>query len=160
MVYLHSKDDYRPDVPMTFIRSSDLKWSHQPSVVGACPGEDHIVAAKDMIDASRLGEASATPYSHHPSDHTKMGCPDYTNGNELKTSDYTRPFDGSKRDNILGELEGYNEEGFFLDADDDDNELRSGIGTRAPVFYEYVKGKYVTYWFFYPYDDFTYHHPS
>ncbi len=53
--------------------------------------------------------------------------------------DHTRPFDGSKRDNILGELEGYMKEGFFLDPVDDEYGLRRGIGTGAPVFYEYVK---------------------
>jgi hypothetical protein len=41
-------------------------------------------------------------------------------------------------------------EGFFLNFP---NTQRAGQGTSAPVFYEYSAHKYVTYWFFYGFND-------
>jgi len=160
VVYLHSNDEYRPGDPMTFIRSSELRWSHQAQnrILSTCV--DHPEAATGLIDASRLGEGAITPYTHMPKGHSSTSCDHRTDMAELEASDHTRPFDGSKRKNILGQEQGYMKEGFFLDPDNQNNELRRGIQSGitefpgAPVFYEYVEHKYITYWFFYPYDRF------
>lgn len=165
LVYLYPNDDYRPGDPLTFIRNSKLGWSHQatapPGV--ACPGGDHEVAARGAVDAGKLGAASPSPYAHSPLNHANLLCRDYGEDMALKAGDYTRPFDGPKRDNILGELEGYMKEGIFLDPENDDGSRR-GVKERpgapfysgVPVFYEYVRHAYVTYWFFYPYDEYRF----
>lgn len=157
MVYLHPDEDYRPGDPMRFISRSELRWSHQ-ATAGGFPCGDHGEVGRGAIDAGRLGEASSSPYTHNPRDTSNPFCRHFEDI-KLKASDHTRPFDGSKRDNILGELEGYMKEGFYL-APPEDSNLRAGIGDGAPVFYEYVKGKYVTYWFFYPYNLFRIENPE
>lgn len=154
LVYLHPRDEFWPGDPSEFIRRSELRWSHQATVVCG----DHTVAARGAVDASRLG--GATPYAHNPRNPSNLLC-HHREDVELTARDYTRPFDGSKRNNVLGEDDGYLKEGFFLDPENDQS-LRRGIprvpGNQiypgAPVFYEYVKGQYVTYWFFFPFNEY------
>lgn len=157
LVYLHSNDAYRPGDPMTFIRGSALRWSHQsPSL--RCG--DYTDAERGEVDAARLGQSASLPYVHWPRINTENSCDLRTNIPPLAAYEHTRPFDGSERHNVLGQEEGYLREGYYLDPDDEDNELRAGIGVGAPVFYEYVPRKYVAYWFFYPYNEFRLENPQ
>lgn len=159
VVYLHSDDEYRPGDPMMFIRGSELKWSHQAQNL-LVPCDDHSDAERGTIDATRLGAAATSPYSHWPKVHSETSCDHRTDIPPLAAYERTRPFDGAERQNVLGQEKDYMKEGYYLDPDDDDNELRNGVETGpsvfpgAPVFYEYVEHQYVTYWFFYPYDKF------
>lgn len=159
VVYLHSDDEFRPGDPMTFIRGSALKWSHQAQNL-LFPCDDHTDAELGTIDAARLGAAAAFPYSHLPKVHSETSCDHRADIPPLAAYEHTRPFDGDARENVLGREKDYTKEGYYLDPDDDDNELRSGVPTSpsvfpgAPVFYEYVEHQYVTYWFFYPYNKF------
>src|SRR5205085_4951784 len=165
LVYLHPDEKYWPEDPLTFINNSSLNWFHE----GGC--EPHPIAARGTVQASRLGADSATPYTDHPIFPTINGATCSTIAEiEFKTRDYTRPWDGSKRssveNNFFWNNPFYEKEGFYLDQDDSD-EIRQGIRSipgnpiypGAPVFYEYVPGRYVTYWFFYAYDDFSFPHP-
>lgn len=151
LVYLHPNEAYFPDDPMTFIRGSELKWSHQAQAP-VTPCGDDSVAGLGEVDVERLGASALSPYSHLPKNNDdcgpRMDIP------PLAAYEHTRPFDGAARNNVLGQEKGYLREGFYLDPNDDDDELRKGLGTAAPVFYEYVPRRYVTYWFFYPYDEF------
>ncbi|HEX7317471.1 MAG TPA: HYR domain-containing protein [Pyrinomonadaceae bacterium] len=154
LVYLHPDDEFRPADPAQFIRRSELRWSHQAVV--ACG--DHAVAERGTVMAARLGQEPA--YTHNPRNTSDLLCR-HREDVELSAHAYTRPFDGSKRDNVLGREDGYLKEGFFLDPENDPA-LRRGIQamlggasyTGAPVFYEYEKGRYVTYWFFYAYNEY------
>lgn len=155
LVYLHPEDEFRPADPLEFIRRSELRWSHQATVVCG----DHTVAARGEIDAERLGRG--TPYTHNPRSQSNLLC--HREDIALTARDHTRPFDGAERDNVLGQEDNYLREGFFLDPENDDG-LRRGVEERpgapsyggVPVFYEYVPYKYVTYWFFYPYNEYRF----
>lgn len=154
LVYLYPDDEFRPADPSEFIRRSELRWSHQATI--ACG--DHLVAERGAVDASRLGQEPA--YAHNPRKPSNLLC-HHREDVELSARAYTRPFDGSKRDNVLGQEDGYLKEGFFLDPENDPA-LRRGIQSvpgsptyrGAPVFYEYFQGRYVTYWFFYAYNEY------
>lgn len=156
LVYLHSEDIYRPGNPVSFINESSLNWFHE----GGCDSE--VIAARNSVQADRLGELSAMPYIANPIFPTINGvsCVNVSNI-EFKTRDYTRPWDGVKRssaeNNFFWSNLFYEKEGFYLDLEDD-AESREGMPdpvlnqSGAPLVYEYVPGKYVTYWFFYPYN--------
>lgn len=165
MVYLHPDDEYRPGNPISFINNSALWWFH----AGGCRPD--LVAATATVKPERLGrqEGAESPYSNNAIlPRTSQDDPCVYSNVTFYADDYTRPYDGSKRsgpeNNYWWDNPFYENEGFYLDLSDDPN-LRRGMSPPsldqpgAPVFYEYVPGKYVTYWFFYPYDDFSFPHP-
>ena len=162
MVYLHPDEKYWPENPVTFIHNSSLNWFHE----GGCGYQE--VAARGSVQAARLGKESSTPYTASPDFPTinRASCVPIP-GIEFQADDYTRPWDEKRKDyNSFWKDSFYEREGFYLDQDDSDS-VRQGIKSipgnliypGAQVFYEYVPGQYVTYWFFYAYDDFTFPHP-
>jgi hypothetical protein len=161
IVHLYSNDKYRPGDPATFINNSDLFWFHE----GGC-GQDQVVATP-KIEPERLGTGDAAYFHNAILPRTSQDIPCVHSNKVFYASYYTRPYDGDKRsgpengnwwDNPF-----YEREGFYLDPRDDDA-LRHGIPhppnslvhPGAPVFFEYVPRQYVTYWFFYPYDEFSF----
>jgi hypothetical protein len=158
LVHLHPVENYWPGDPLTFISNSSLNWFHE----GGCTTDP--VAPRNAVQASRLGAESGAPYTAQPDFRTINGVscvprPDFV----FRAHNYTRPWDGTKRskDNDFWNDPFYEREGFYLDQDDAES-IRKGIEgdtqnpdySGAPVFYEYSPGRYVTYWFFYPYNRF------
>lgn len=121
-VYLHSSEAYRPMSAATFLSRSRLRWSHD----AACP--DHQLAGTGEIRAASLGSGA---YGHQTAGNILCG----DSGRRYASNEKVRP-----RDGVTGT------EGMFLDMD---NGARGGSGTSAPVYYEYVRGSFVTYWFLY-----------
>lgn len=126
-VFLYSTDSYRPATTADFLSHSNLRWAHDQSCA------DHELAARGHVDVTRLGTggyqhqtASAWPFCDHH-DH------------QYRSTDFTRP-----RGGVVGG------EGFFLDLD---NAARHGVGRAAPVYFEYQAHKFVTYWFFYAFNN-------
>ncbi|MGA8112183.1 MAG: hypothetical protein WCA46_00820 [Actinocatenispora sp.] len=128
LVYLHPDDDDLPMAAATFVANSRLRWSHD----GGCP--DHQLADTGQADAAQLGSGG---YSHQEENAVCQHSGAAWTSNQL-----TRP-----RQDGDGTSGG---EGFFLDLD---NTARPGQGTTAPVYYDYAAHGYVTYWFFYGFDD-------
>jgi hypothetical protein len=128
-VYLAPGEAYLPMSAGTFVAQSSLSWAHDTG----CP--DATVAERTTIDASKLG---AGGYQHQIAD---VLCVEH--GTQYKSNELTRPRQGDKPNVPTAE-------GFFLNFP---NTQRSGQGTAAPVYYEYSAHKYVTYWFFYAFND-------
>lgn len=150
LVYLHSDDNYRPGNPASFINESSLNWFHE----GGCDSE--VIA--DSVQADRLGELTTTPYTAKPT-MINNSCMNFFNI-VFKANDYTRPWDDNRKNyNGFWNDPFYQKEGFYLDLEDE-FESQEGMPAPvlnqpgAPVFYEYVHGQYITYWFFYPYNSF------
>jgi hypothetical protein len=121
-VHLHSQESHLPMSAATFIARSRLRWSHDSACL------DHQLAGAGSVSSRDLG---AGRYSHQVAG--DITCSDH--GDRIPSNAKVRP-----RDGVAGN------EGFFLDMDDG---ARGGAGTSAPVYYEYVPGRYVTYWFLY-----------
>jgi hypothetical protein len=128
-VYLAPRERYLPMNASRFVARSSLSWARDQN----CP--DDTVAERRQVDAARLGSGG---YEHQISDAI---CVDH--GDQHRSNELTRPRQSGKD----GVPEG---EGFFLNFP---NGQRAGQGTRAPVFYEYSAHEYVTYWFFYAFND-------
>ena len=117
-----------------FIDQSSLRWAHDEN----CP--DHEVAGNGDVDAGRLGSGG---YSHRAALPPGGLCSHH--GPDYQSDDFTRPRDSGHGRNGTPPTD----EGFFLDFTGD----RHGQGVRAPVYYEYSPKQYVTYWFFYAFND-------
>lgn len=125
-VYLHPKERDLPMAAAAFIANSSLRWSHD-----RCG--DHPAKAKGSVSAAGLGKgtykhqiASAWPLCRH-------------HGKAYHCNEHTRPREAARSG-----------EGFFLDLD---NSKRRGQGADSPVYFDYQKNGYITYWFFYGYND-------
>ena len=168
LVFLHSDDDYRPANASSYILNSNLVWAHKGEIPQVSSCEPDTVAGWGTTVEIRLGNpldqtgdpgaASLPAYSHQV--RNLLSC--QHSARFLTTRDYTRPFDEAKRRNILAS-DIYKREGFYLDPLNDDL-FRKGAANRssqpdseyvgAPVYYEYVPQQYITYWFFYAYNNF------
>jgi hypothetical protein len=170
LVYLHSSEDFFPDNPMRFIHSSSLRWSE--IFISDSLNISQLVAPRNFVSPNRLG--SVTPkiprYVHTPLP-MAAACIPKQNKSKVRfySTNYTRPYDSEKRaedketpysDTWLNNC--YKTAGFYLDLDNTD-EAREGmtntsdnphVYSGAPVFYEYQPHSYITYWFFYAYDEF------
>lgn len=131
IVQLHPNESYFPMNATTYLSRMALKWSHG----GGCP--DHTTVAAGSIDPRKLGqggyrdkaEISGWPFC-------EIAGPYYTSAN------LTRPFDSGNP--LPNQPEGY-----FLRPT---NRQRGDLQT-APVYYEYVAQRSVTFWFFYGFND-------
>ena len=128
VVHLHESDTSRPMNANDFISRSELRWDHE----GRCYSDSHVARP---VDARTLGTGG---YRHQK----KGGAFCKHGGREYNSAEKTRPKGGG----VAGD------DGFFLDLD---NDARGGEGTTAPVYYDYAAGAWITYWFFYGYNDFT-----
>lgn len=128
-VYLAPGEAYAPMSAGTFVTKASLSWAHD----SGCP--DAGIASAGKIDAAKLGGGG---YQHQIADAI---CAEH--GTQYPSDALTRPRQGDKGSVPTGE-------GFFLNFP---NTERAGQGTSAPVYYEYSAHNYVTYWFFYAFND-------
>jgi hypothetical protein len=129
-IYLAPGERFGPLSARRFIRQSSLSWAHDAPCT-----TDHEVAARRTVDGTRLGSGG---YQHQIADAL---CNDH--GDQHRSNELTRPRQGDKGD--VPE-----DEGFFLNFP---NRLRERTSTAVPVYYEYVRHSFVTYWFFYAFND-------
>lgn len=167
-VRLHPNEQYLPGDPAAFIYNSSLAWSHG----NGCP--DGPVAPLHNVNPQRLGHWSnlrLPPYSHNPNYPTINAASCVHNNKVLFTAkERTRPYDEGRmkdtcnpRRDFWQEFEGfYEREGFYLNLLDDasvrsgtpSNSCDPGVYAGPAVFYEYVPGQYIDYWFFYAYNEY------
>ena len=134
-VRLHPDEQYWPArVIAHFLQHAELKYSFTRS---------YSITKSDAgfgeIEAWRLGLGSGIR------SYPQLGC---TGGKWFKASDLTRPYESGR----IGCLAG-SQEGFFLNLDDDFRAGEPNNLANVPVYYEFLSGRYVQYYFFYAYDD-------
>jgi hypothetical protein len=128
-LYLAPGERFTPIDAGAFVAQSSLSWARDQSC------KDDTVAERTKVSATRLGMGG---YQHQISNAL---CMDH--GAQHHSNALTRPRQGGKGGVPKGE-------GFFLDFPD---EQRVGQGATAPVYYEYSPHRYITYWFFYAFND-------
>jgi hypothetical protein len=129
LVYLAVKEANRPANASEFIANSRLRWSHDSNQ------RDHGITDTGGVDENKLGSGG---YSHRTEN--ALG---FHTGDPIKSNADVRPKDGHGS--------GGNE-GFFLDLDNSHRASRKS-GTDAPVYFEAKNHHYITYWFFYAFND-------
>jgi hypothetical protein len=129
VVFLATNEANRPADADEYIRNSSLRWSHDSR-----RGDD-LIAAVGQVNARSLGHGGYT--------HQTEGLVGGHTGPQIPSNADVRPRDHKGS--------GGNE-GFFLDVD---NKHRASqrSGTDAPVYYEAKDRHYITYWFFYAFND-------
>jgi hypothetical protein len=136
LVRLHPDEQAFPGRPVRdFVAKSKLFWWHEYNC-GSCRD---LVAGAGRVDARRLGRLSDSPYRWHA----------YSTDRWFSATQYTRPL-GTESDRAGLSMH----EGFSLDLPN--TALARGGQpdlTQDAVFWEYLPGRFVTYWFFYPYND-------
>lgn len=133
-VRFHTYEKFFPMGQREFINKSSLRWAHD----AGCP--DALLAPRGNVNMTALGNGS----------YRRAEASDWTcrlKDVRYRSNQATRPYQTNK----------YNREkpeGFFLDLK---NKARPGTkpvaGRGAPVYYNYVSGSYITYWFMYGFDD-------
>jgi len=139
LVYIHpSEGNYPASARRDYLRHSSLRWARGGMV-------DRTVAGRGQISAIRLGDrpANTNPYSRE----VRVSCGPYVSCvKTYRSYDYTRPrgTEAPRNDLPVGD-------GFFLDFRGD----RGGIRdlSNVPAYYHYSPGAFITYWFFYPWND-------
>jgi hypothetical protein len=124
VIYLTKGETKRPTNVGAFLQHAALGWSHS-----TCP--DHQIASLGTVNATSLGSGA---YKHQA---TNSLCAH--SGTTYSSNQDVRP-----RESLGGA------EGMYLDLDN----AQRGIGSvRAELYYDYLKGDHITYWFFYAYND-------
>lgn len=135
-VHMHPKETAFPTSPLKFVENSSLKWAADSSC------RDIKIARQGQIDLKMLRSGS---YRHRE---VENGARCFSTGRRYSSNDVTRPYDGNARRNPkLAPAEG-----FFFDVKKsllNGDPVPEDDQIRTPVSYRYVKGKFVTYWFFY-----------
>lgn len=134
LVFLAQGEKYGPASADAFIQNSRLRWSHDAGF------RDDEIADKGKIDEAKLGGNGKNNAAY--TDQVESQVLPIKHGRHIRSDQDVRPNDGKG--------DGGNE-GFFLDLD---NSRRGSLGsTKSPVYYEAKAGHYITYWFFYAYND-------
>lgn len=128
-----NEDKYPASVQGYFLANSSLRFVRSRRLL---PDKHTTVAPRGAPAQTpdRLGAATSRPWTFRRNNRT------------YRASDFTRPHDTSNGRNGLG-----TNDGFYLDLANDHHGGDPNLGN-DPVYYEYVHGRYVTYWFFYAYD--------
>jgi hypothetical protein len=147
LVWLHSSERLWPMSADAFVERSALQWSRRPGCA------DTLVARAGDVTAGRLGAGAA---AHGGAYRQSITAAPPSAGVDLclpgpfsrASHDYTRP-------------ESHRKEGFYLNLADAERigtaprcppgQPRCGVYRRAPVYYEYSRRRYVTYWYFFGY---------
>lgn len=132
LVHLHPNEDFMPMSASRFVALSELKWSHG----GNC--QDHTKVSRGQIDAAKLGGGGY----HDQAEVSDLPACEVAD-RDYSSQELTRPWDSK---NPIP----HQPEGFFLEFPDSQ---RAGDLGSAPVYYEYVHKKSVTFWFFYAFND-------
>jgi hypothetical protein len=134
-VRLHPSEQYWPArVIAHFLRNAELKWSGSKYTALTLPN-----AGFGEVEPRRLGLGSAT------TSYAWIGCSGYR---WFRSWDLTRPYE-SGRTGCLGS----GPEGFFLNLRDSARAGEPDNLAGVPVYYEFLSGRYVQYYFFYANDD-------
>jgi hypothetical protein len=128
-VYLAPGERFAPLDAGAFVAQSSLSWARDQGC------RDDAIADRTKVNVARLGSGG---YQHQIANALCIN-----HGVQHRSNELTRP----RQDGKGGVPKG---EGFFLNFP---NDQRSGQGTSAPVYYEYSPRHYVTYWFFYAFND-------
>jgi hypothetical protein len=134
-VWIASGEQYRPaSARRWFMKYSSLMYARYEQIPIPVVGRGHI-------DSIRLGEQGRSPKPYYLTG---------ASGSRVYAYQLTRPYeDRPERATAL-------HTGFFLDLKDD---KRGGAQAnqqgqlKVPVYYHYKAGRFITYWFFYPYSD-------
>jgi hypothetical protein len=128
LVHLDRQDLHLPMPADCFLEQSKLRWAKLSA------RDDEEIEPVSEIEDDQLGGAE--------------GGYEFEDEGVFRSHEFTRPFAGN-RVRLTGRR------GFYLDLED---EFRFGLAppspgnvefTGTPVYYEFVPGRYVTYWFFY-----------
>lgn len=154
VVAIHPGERSLPLAAERFLEFSTLRWREddchdETLAVGAKLYESHL----PVIDPTRLGGRNA-PYTHRRGD-----APACRSGKTFATSDYTRPRDPLRPDDITID------EGFYLDLDDEQRSTVAGKLTgrtvSAPVYVTRREGRRngepvlrITYWMLFVFNRF------
>ena len=134
-VHLHPGDGTRPMNADDFIAKSELRWDHE----GRCFNDEPIARPVNAKALATVPDENGNGGYRHQ----KKGGPFCRlGGRYYNSTEKTRP----KSDGVAGG------DGFYLNFD---NDARGGEGTTAPVYYDFLAGRWITYWFFYGYNDWT-----
>jgi len=156
-VFLYPRDDDRPSRPLRgFVGRASLDWN----VPGLFQG-DREVEKEGEIKARLLGKHVTNPRRryNHTTDENSWGrdvlfvATDCTRPHQVPCSYRQRePGRGAETTQNQAHLDG--QEGFFMDIADS-FEVRHGEDDlrAAPVLYQYKPRRYISYWFFYAYND-------
>src|SRR4051812_14625055 len=148
-VWLHSSEKAYPASASSFISNSRLRWSHANCKDHAVENADGSDASYDAIDQSRLGAAAGSgAYSH--TGNLVQGLVCVHGSRDYLANEFTRPRDGS------GDRVTSGSEGMFLDLKNGEHKGNTALA-EDPVYFDYVPQHYVVYWFFYPYNNFSFH---
>lgn len=128
-VYLAPGERFEPLKATSFVAESSLSWARDQGC------SDDTVADRTHIDQKLLGSGG---YRHQIANALCVN-----HGTQHPSDKLTRP----RHDGKDGVPKG---EGFFLNFP---NERRAGQVSDAPVYYEYAPRRYITYWFFYAFND-------
>jgi hypothetical protein len=126
LIYLAQGETHYPTNTAAFLQHTALGWSHD----SGCP--DHQLASLGTVNATSLGSGGYT----HRADNAfcSPGSTVYASNQNV------RPYN----------FESGSPEGMYLDLD---NSMRGMGSVRAELYYDYLKGDHITYWFFYAYND-------
>ena len=127
LVYLDKREQALPMSVDCFLENAELRWA------AALPAGDVIIEQIGRIDFDRLGGG--------------QGGYSVDDGGIFRSQEFTRPF-GDRRARLSGRR------GFFVDAKARFQKGPAQPSDRyalaaTPLYYEFVPGHYVTYWFFY-----------
>lgn len=140
-VYLHPDEQYRPSSFDWYLERADLLWARD--ALSPCPP---TFVASAPLDAYSLGSGGYWARStRNVAGDPLLVCEE--NGDVYRTNQSTYPGDSSS---AVTDDHG---EGFYLDVPT--SAYEGDDPSNAPVYYEYVAGRYIVYWFFYPYNDFA-----
>lgn len=143
-VVFHPGERAFPDSADTFIARSVLKWSHDSPTLSRLSCDDDTVAVD--VESARLGGQWA-PYMH--AQNRADGSCEHSD-EWFSATEYVRPLDGSPL-----KVTRVNE-GFYLDLGGDGEATfdEGDASITAPAYYEYERGRYVIFWFFYPFNNY------
>jgi hypothetical protein len=143
-VYIAPKESAFPNAAPDFIANSRLRWSHWNCKDHAVENPDGSDASYDAIDQSRLGASAGSGAYSHPGN-LVQGSICIHGSRDYLANEFTRPRDSSSDRVTQGS------EGMFLDLRNSQHKGNSNLSA-DPVYYDYVPGHYVVYWFFYNYN--------
>jgi PKD repeat protein len=145
ILYLHPEEKHFPMDPGDFIASSKLKWAHND-----CTDDDDRAWSPLNVLALKQGQ-----YTHQADFLSCLGKAVGHFGENYSSNQLTAPAEAIKagESNQLHVTPG-RREGFYLDIPKNkqlgDKPTRNQPYTNN-LYYEYVQGKYIIYWFFYGY---------